>query len=51
MNVFGTVKTTSPASIPHAIMAKRNASVPLLTAMAWLVSQKARKILLKLLDN
>src|ERR1700722_9090111 len=41
MNVCGTVNTTSPVCTPEAIIAKRNASVPLLMAIEWLVPQKA----------
>src|SRR5271163_2222751 len=41
MNVCGTVNTTSPGCTPQAIIAKRKASVPLLTAIEWLASQKA----------
>jgi hypothetical protein len=43
LKVLGTVITTSPASTPQAMMAKRKASVPLLTAMAWRVFEKLAK--------
>ncbi len=41
MKVLGTVTMTSPASIPHARIAKRKASVPLLTPRACFVPQNA----------
>ena len=43
MKVWGTVTTTSPVFTPLAMMAKRKASVPLLTATENLVSQNVAK--------
>src|ERR1035441_9805107 len=43
ISAYRSAPDAKPGLTPHAMMAKRNASVPLLTATEWLAPQKAAK--------